>query len=70
MSLYLCHRVSARLIAKREADVFTLLGTRYTLCQEALLMITWSVAPVISFGGDRRGEVERSVGFRSLAGVW
>ena len=70
MSLYLCHRVSSRLIAKREADVFTLLGTRYTLFQEALLPITWFVAPGISFGGDGRGEVERSVGLRSLVGIW
>ena len=70
MSLYLCHSVSARLIAKREADVFTFLDTCYTLCQEALPPITWSAALGISFGGNRRGEVERSVGLRSLAGVW
>ena len=70
MSLYLFHRVSTRLIANREADVFTFLGTRYTLCQGALPPTTWSVAPEISFGGDRHGEVERSVGLRSLAGVW
>ena len=70
MLLYLCHRVSARLIVKREADVFTLLGTRYTLCPAALPPITWYVAPGISFGGNRRGEVGRYVGLISLVGVW
>ena len=69
-SLYLCHRVSARLFAKQEADVIDFLSTRYNLCPEALLPLTWSVAPGISFGGDRRGEVERSVGLRLLVGVW
>ena len=70
MSLYLCHRVSARLIAKREADVFTLLRTRYTLCSAALPSLTWSVVPGISFRGDIRGEVGKSVGLSSLVGVW